>query len=238
VDKQFAWQAGGRRAEAVQHGRAAGGPAPLTGFLLGGLTTVEVLAAVIAFAAVMGFLWTSGTAQPGELVTDRWIRAGWAIAVAGILRPVTWIPYVGAFVLLRRVVRAIGRKRRPVTVNMIAHVLTVALMVAALWLLAVAIPAAWTGVVSVTAVLTGGGALQDVGTAAGHWGTAQFVLLGVLVLVVRPVLPPIDPDLGLSDEPVLGFPSGPRGRFDRVALLVAVIGGGMLVGAGALLLRG
>ena len=40
-------------------------------------------------------------------------------------------------------------------------------------------------------------------------------LLVAMVVLVRVALPPLGRDLDLSREPVLGFPDGPRGRFDR-----------------------
>src|SRR5262249_4913302 len=90
-------------------GRAEGRPRParrvargLAALLLGGLTSMEVLALTIGFVAAMAVLWATHTTAPERLITEPSQRVGWILAVVAVLRPVTWIPYLIVFEVLRR----------------------------------------------------------------------------------------------------------------------------------------
>ena len=118
----------------------------LAALLLGGLTSMEVLALSIGFVATMGVLWATHTVAPERLITEPAQRVGWILAVVAVLRPVTWIPYLMVFVGLRRLGDLVGPGSRPWVRNLTAHLLTVGLLVGAVALIFLAVPgsARWT----------------------------------------------------------------------------------------------
>src|SRR5437899_2262317 len=69
----------------------------VVGFALTGLSTMEVITLAVAYVAVMGFLWMSGTSDPERLVTNAGFRSAWVIVAMALLRPITWIPYALPF---------------------------------------------------------------------------------------------------------------------------------------------
>src|SRR5262245_39697953 len=62
--------------------------------LLGGLTTMEIIAGAVAVISVTLLLWATDTVSPERLVTGAGFRAAWILLVMALIRPVTWIPYV------------------------------------------------------------------------------------------------------------------------------------------------
>jgi hypothetical protein len=209
----------------------------VAGFALTGLSTMEVITLAVAYVAVMGFLWMSGTVEPERLVTNAGFRSAWVIVALALLRPMTWIPYAVLFVAFRKLSDALLDESRPLVRNGVAHLLTIGSLAGVLWLLALVVEGAVSAVLSGLAFLIGSGSLSTLGEFRGDWNLARAAGVVAIVLVVRLVLPPLDRDLGLSKDPVLWFGSGSRGRFDRTAFLVVVAGSVLLVGIGAFLAR-
>jgi hypothetical protein len=211
----------------------------LLGFLLGGLDAMEVLALTVGFVAVVGLLWATDGVAPETLVTDRWLRAGWAIAVVGVLRPLTWIPYVLAFTGLRQLGRWIAPRVSRVLVNALANLGTLAILGLAIEVAARAVGNAARWAESVLGFLTGTVGFSGLGTDTGTWDASRVAAVVAVFILVRPLVPPLDTHLDLAARPILGFVEGGRGRFDRwltvAAALLALISGTV---AGVLALRG
>jgi hypothetical protein len=230
----------GRRAPQLQ--ARADGPVKriangVARFALTGLSTMEVITLAVAYVAVMGFLWMSGTAEPERLVTNAGFRSAWVIVALALLRPMTWIPYAAPFVAFRKLSDALFDESRPLIRNAVAHLLTIGSLAGVLWLLTFVMEGVVSAVLSGLAFLTGSGSLSTLGEFRGDWNPARAAGVVAIVLVVRLVLPPLARDLGFSQDPVLWFGSGSRGRFDRIAFLVVVAGSVLLVGIGAFLAR-
>lgn len=213
--------------------RAVGGAAT---FLLGGLTTLEVLTIAVGYVAAMAFLWMSGATPPERLVTGPGFRAVWVMVALLLLRPVTWLPYLAAFLGLRRLSDlSLPRSSVPLR-NLVANLLTVGVLAGAVWLTASLVPGAGTAMLSAIAFATGSGSVATLGTFRGDWTAARVVAAVAAVLVGRLFLPPLGRDLDVSEEPVLGVPEGARGVFDRVAMLVVLAGAVIASALGAYLL--
>jgi hypothetical protein len=192
-------------------------------FVLGGLTTAEVVAGAVGVVAVLALMWATGAVAPETLVTDPVARAAWILLVLLLLRPITWLPYVIAFLGFRRLLR--GGGSRPVLRRALAHLSTIALLVLGLWLAVASIEGAGTAVQSGLAFATGSGSFETLGQFGGDWTAVRIAVLAGVVIVGRVVLPPIALDLNLFPDPVLGSADGPRGDADRVLLMTAAVGG-------------
>jgi hypothetical protein len=193
--------------------------------LLGGLTAMELLAATIVFVAVIGFLWATDRAAPESLVTTGWMRAAWVMAVVAVVRPITWLPYLGIFAGLRGIERAVAPDARSWVRNLVAHIATVASAVVVLALVFLAVPGAERWTLSVLGFSTGTVDVGQLGTATGRWGSSQLAFGIAAVVAIRPVIPPLALDLEPSVLPILGFVEGTRGRLDRWLLWIAVAAG-------------
>jgi hypothetical protein len=191
-------------------------------FVLEGLSTTEVLAVALVVPAVMGLLWATRTVAPERLISDPGFRAAWILLVLALLRPLTWIPYLIPFVAFRRLFDVLLPARREMLRNGLAHLVTVAILAATVWLVVAAVQGAGTAILSGLAFATGSGSFDTLGSFRGDWTNGRIAILVGVVILVRLFLPPFGGDLDLSREPVLGFPSGARGTFDRYVLLVAV----------------
>jgi hypothetical protein len=208
-------------------GPAGGG---LGSFLLGGLTAMEVLALVVGFVTVVGILWMTSTVAPERLVTGSWLRAGWALSVVSVVRPVTWIPYAAVFLGFRRLLAALSPRARPVLRNAGANAATIAVLgaAAALVLASVEGAARWTA--SVVGFVMGTVDVGGLGHTAGRWDASRIAAAIAAFVLIRPVLPPLGRDLDLRARPMLWFVEGRRGRLD--AWLVGVTcASGVVVGA-------
>jgi hypothetical protein len=225
--------AGGREAKGrgpfVRSGRA------VAAFLLAGLTSIEVIVLAVTSVSAVGFLWMADILRPESLVTDRLLRAAWIVLVLSILRPITWIPYWLTFLGLQAVADAIMPHRSLVLRNCVANLGTLAVLGLIVGLVFATVSGASTAVLSFLAFLTGSVALEDLGAVAGDWDLARIAAVVAGALLLRILLPPLDTDLDLSDEPILGFASGARGRADRVLLIAVVAAAAVLVGVGAIL---
>jgi hypothetical protein len=189
-------------------------------FLLGGLTTIEVMAAAIGTVAAMALLWATDAVEPERLITGAGYRAAWILLVLGLLRPLTWIPYLLPFLVFRRLFDALIPGRRELVRNALANLVTVAALAAILWLVAASIEGAGSSILSGLAFATGSGSFDKLGSFRGHWPGARIGLVVSMVILVRVFLPPMGRDLDLSHQPILGFAEGARGAFDRYLLLV------------------
>jgi hypothetical protein len=192
-------------------------------FVLGGLTTMEVIAVAIASLAFIGFLWGSGTVAPERLITGPAFRAAWILLVLVLVRPLTWIPYLLPFVALRKLFEALRPGGRAIRRNAMAHALTVVVLVGIMWLVLSAVDGAGTRILSGLAFATGSGSFATLGSFRGDWTDGRVALIVAAVILGRLVLPPLGLDLDVSREPVLGFADGARGTFDRYLLLVVAV---------------
>jgi hypothetical protein len=192
-------------------------------FLLGGLTTMEIIAVAAGVISVTTLLWATDTISPERLVNEPGFRSAWILLVLAVIRPVTWVPYVVLFLLWRRVWDAAPLGRRTIVRNALAHVATVGVLGGVAWLVVSSIRPAGTAVLSAMAFATGSGSFDTRGTFRGHWSEPRVALVVVLVVLVRLFLPPIGTDLDLSRQPILGFADGARGRFDRILLVVVAV---------------
>ena len=200
-------------------------------FLLGGLTTAEILAVAIGAVAVMALLWATDTVEPERLISGAGFRAAWILLVLAILRPLTWIPYLLPFLAFRKLFDAAMPGRRELLRNILAHLVAVGLLAGVMWLIVATIQGAGTSILSGLAFATGSGSFETLGTFRGDWTGGRIAFLVGAIVVVRLVLPPLGRDVDLSHEPVLGFARGDRGMFDRYVLLavgVAAIGTGLI----------
>jgi hypothetical protein len=191
--------------------------------LLGGLTTAEVLAVAIGTVAVMALLWATDTVDPERLITGAGFRAAWILLVLGILRPVTWIPYLLPFLAFRKLFDMAMPGRREMLRNVLAHLATIAILAGVIWLIVATVQGAGMNIVSGLAFGTGSGSFDTLGTFRGDWTGGRIALLVGAIVLVRLVLPPLGPDVDPSHEPVLGFARGARGTFDRYILMTVGI---------------
>jgi hypothetical protein len=207
--------------------RAAGG---VGSFLLGGLSSMEVLALVVGFVTIVGLLWMTGTVPPESLLTSSWLRAGWALSVLAVVRPVTWIPYALVFLVVRRLLSAVSPGRRPALRNGVVHVATLAVLgaAAAVVLASVQGAARWTA--SAMGFLMGTVDIAGLGHTAGRWNGARVAAAIAAFVLIRPVLPPLGRDLDLRVRPMLWFVEGRRGRVDAWLVGVTCVAG-VIVGA-------
>jgi hypothetical protein len=203
----------------------------LATLLLAGLTTAEVLAVAMGTVAFMALLWATDTVDPERLITGAGFRAAWIILVVAMIRPVTWLPYVLPFLAFRQLFDMAMPGRRETLRNVLAHLVTIGVLVGVIWLIAVTVRGAVTSILSGLAFGTGSGSFETLGTFRGDWTRARIALLVGAVVLVRVVLPPMGRDGDLSHEPVLGFARGARGTFDRYILMavgVASLGIGLI----------
>jgi hypothetical protein len=199
--------------------RAGGG---LAAFLLGGLTTIEVIAVAVAAVATTALLWATGTVAPERLVTEPAFRAAWILLVLVVLRPITWVPYILSFVGFRVAIDTMAPGWRAGLRHLLAHVATLAVLGGAVWLVVSVVAGSGTAILSGLAFSTGSGSFDTLGSFRGDWTDGRIALVVAVVLLGRVLLPPLGRDLDLSREPVLGFAEGARGTFDRY--LVGVVG--------------
>jgi hypothetical protein len=218
------------KVESAEGRRLARGVATL---LLGGLTAMELLAAAVSFVAVMGLLWMTDRTAPESLVTTGWMRAAWAMAVVAVIRPITWLPYLGIFVGIRAIERAIAPEAKPLVRNLVAHAVSLVLASLLVALVFLAVPAIERWTLSVLGFATGSVDVGDLGTATGQWTLWRLVVGIVAFLLIRPLIPPLDLDLDPALRPLLGFVPGSRGAFDR-ALVGMATAVGLVAGAMAL----
>jgi hypothetical protein len=188
--------------------------------LLGGLTTVEVMAVAIGTVAVMALLWATDAVEPERLISGAGFRAAWILLVLAILRPLTWTPYLLPFLAFRKLSYAAMPGWRERARNVLAHLVTVGLLAGVMWLIVDTLQGAGTSILSGLAFATGSGSFDTLGTFRGDWTGWRIALLVGGVILVRLFLPPLGRDLDLSHEPVLGFARGLRGAFDRYFLMV------------------
>jgi hypothetical protein len=239
VKAEDIWQSGFGRAEPAPPERVGWlrrlGRGVAT-FVLGGLTTMELIAVAVGYIAVVGFLWMADVVQPERLVTDPWSRGAWLVVVVSLLRPVTWVPYWLCFTGFRWLVDSLFRRKRAWVRNLLANVGTLGVLAGIVAVVVSQVARAGTFVLSALAFVTGSGRFQDVGLVRGDW--TGWRIAGVVggFLLLKLFLPPLDRSLDLSHEPILGFASGGRGRFDRYLLLGVVVAGAALAGVGAFLL--
>jgi hypothetical protein len=199
--------------------------------LLGGLTTAEVLAIAIGTVAVMALLWATDTVDPERLITGAGFRAAWILLVLGILRPLTWVPYLLPFLAFRRLLDAAMPGRQELLRNVLAHLMTIGVLAGVVRLIVATVQGAGTSILSGLAFGTGSGSFDTLGTFRGDWTDARIALLLGTIVLVRLVVPPLGRDVDLSHEPVLGFARGARGTFDRYVLMavgVAACGTGLV----------
>ncbi len=198
--------------------------------LLGGLTSMEVLALCIGFVSVVGLLWTTHTVPPERLLTEPTLRVAWVLAVVAVVRPLTWVPYVLLFVGLRALMRRVSPQGRPWVRNLVSNLLTLALLAVAAALVFLAVPGSVRWTQSALGFAMGTVDFDRLGTATGTWDAARVAVgVGAFVLL-RPVVPPLSLGLDLAVRPILGFVRGARGTVDKVFLAVtAVFGIGVAV---------
>jgi hypothetical protein len=204
-------------------------------FLLGGLTSMELIAIAVGFMGAMGFLWITDAVQPERLVTDPWLRSAWIGVVLALARPITWVPYLLPFLALRWLGDSVMKRTSVLVRNGIANLATIAVLAGAVAISVATIRSAGTVILSGLAFSAGSGRFAELGTFRGDWTAGRVALIAAAVILVRVVVPPLGPDLDLSHEPVLGFVSGVRGRFDRYLLIAVTAAAILLVSLAALL---
>jgi hypothetical protein len=200
--------------------------------VLGGLSSMEIVALALSFIGIMAFLWMAGVVAPERLVTEASLSGTWAVTVLAVIRPITWVPYWLVFLGLRAMADAMAPRRSTLLRNAAANLGTLAVLAATAWLMFAAFPGWSTGALSLLGFLTGGVPLEDLGNVPGHWDAPRVAAAVGGVLLLRILLPPLGRDLDLSVEPILGFVSGARGRLDRIALVIAAVGSVILVSVG------
>jgi hypothetical protein len=173
--------------------------------------------------------------DPESLITDPLLRSAWAVLVVAVIRPITWIPHVLLLLGLQRVSGAFAPRSRPVLRNALANLGAVGVLAMVAWLVFVAVPGSATAVSSVLAFVTGNGSFEDLGEVGADWDVLRVAAVVGGVLLLRVVVAPLGRDLELLDEPILGFVSGARGRFDRIALITVMVAAVVLGGLGAIL---
>jgi hypothetical protein len=142
-----------------------------------------------------------------------------------LVRPLTWVPYLVLFMAFRKVLEALMPRRRRILRNGLAHLAVIAVLAGLVWLVLATVEGSVTALLSALAFATGSGSFDTLGSFRGDWTLARIGLVVGLVVLGRLALPPLGLDLDLWDEPVLGFPEGGRGTFDRALLLLALVGG-------------
>jgi len=202
-------------------------------FLLGGLTSMELIAIAVGFMGTMGFLWITDAVPPERLVTDPWLRSAWIGVVLALARPVTWVPYLVPFLALRWLGDSVMKKTSLPVRNSLANLATIAVLAGAVAISVATIRRAGTLILSGLAFSTGSGRFAELGTFRGDWTAGRIALIAAAAIVVRVMMPPLGPDLDLSHEPILGFASGVRGRVDRYLLVAVTAAALLLVGLAA-----
>ena len=203
----------------------------ITALILGGLTAMEMLALAVGFVAVVGLLWATGAVPPEHLVTDPWLRAGWALTLIGVLRPITWIPFVLLFLGLRALGRSIAGRAASILLNGLAALAALLLLGLLGWAVLSTMDGATRWTLSVLGLLTGTVGFSGLGTETGSWDAGRVASVVAVFVLVRPLVPPLGLDLDLEARPLLGFVDGMRGTVDRwlvagagaVAVMSAVV---------------
>ncbi|HEX9311311.1 MAG TPA: hypothetical protein VGA30_00600 [Actinomycetota bacterium] len=192
-------------------------------FVLGGLTSMELLALIVGFVAVMGLLWASNAVAPETLVTEPWLRSAWILSVVAVVRPLTWIPYAAVFVGLDRVVAWAGPDVRRWRRRLLAHAGTLAILSGCVGLLFLVVPSASRWTLSSLGFVAGTVSIADLGMATGRWAPDTVTAVAAAFVLIRPVVPPVGLDLDLAARPFLGFVDGGRGRFDKGLTITATV---------------
>lgn len=206
-------------------------------FVLGGLTAMEVLALSAGFVAAMAFLWASNVVAPETLVTNPWLRAAWVCAVLAMIRPATWVPFIVLYGALRRLGLWLAPGMRDWLRNAMADLGALAVLFVVVELVFLGIPGTLRWTLSGLGFLTGTVGFSRLGEATGHWDAERIASVLVVFILVRPVLPPLQPNLTVSARPLLGFVLGPRGRFDRMLIIVVSAASAVVAGAAYLIGR-
>jgi hypothetical protein len=199
---------------------------------------MEIVALAVLFIGVMGFLWMANVVEPERLVTEATLSSTWAVMVLAVVRPITWVPYWLLFLGCQALADAAAPRRSVLLRNLVGNLGAVAALALMAWLFFVAIPQSSTAVLSFLGFLTGAVLLEDLGEVAGEWDAFRVAAVVAGALLLRILIPPLGRDLDLSGEPILGFVSGVRGRLNRVAVVVAVVGSVVLAGIGLALRAG
>jgi len=205
--------------------------------LLGGLTSMELLALIVGFVAVTGLLWASNAVAPETLVTEPWLRSAWILSVVAVVRPLTWIPYAAVFVGLDRLVAWVGPDVRRWRRRLLSHAGTLMVLSGCGGLVFLLVPSASRWTLSGLGFVAGIVSIADLGTATGRWAPDTIAAVAAAFVLIRPVVPPVGPDLDLAARPFLGFVGGGRGRFDK-GLTIAAAGVAVCAGAAAWWLSG
>jgi hypothetical protein len=208
----------------------------LWSLLLGGLTSAEVLAFGLVAVSAVAALWGTNVVQPQGLITEGWLRALWAAVLLGVLRPATWLPYLGVFAGARRLAAGVAPEASERARNAGAHVVTIAVLGGASLVAIVAVPGAGRFLASAFGFLSGAIGVDDLGRSLGSWALGPVVWIALVAVFIRPFVPPVHPDLSPVVSPLLGFPPGSRGHIDRV--LVWAAGGVAVVLFGVALIAG
>jgi len=195
----------------------------IAAFLLGGLTSMELLALIVGFVAVMGFLWASNAVAPETLVTEPGLRSAWVLSVVAVVRPLTWIPYIAVFVGLDRLVAWVGPDVRQRRRYLLAHAGTLAALSGGVGLVFVLVPSAPRWTLSALAFVAGTVSIADLGTATGRWAPDTVAAVAGAFVLIRPVVPPVGLNLDLAARPFLGFVGGGRGRLDKGLTIAAAV---------------
>jgi len=192
-------------------------------FVLGGLTSMELLALIVGFVAVMGLLWASDAVAPESLVTEPWLRSAWVLSVVAVVRPLTWIPYAAVFVGLDRLVAWVGPDVRPWRRRLLSHAGTLMVLFGCVGLVFLLVSSAYRWTLSALGFVAGTVSIVDLGTATGRWTPHAVAALAAAFVLIRPVVPPVGLDLDLAARPFLGFVGGGRGRFDKALTIAAAV---------------
>ena len=202
-------------------------------FFLTGFTTVELVAIAIAYLGLVAFLWMTDVITLDRLFLDPLLRSVMLLLAVAMLRPITWIPYAAVFVGLRRVVEAAAPRQPRLVRNAVAGGATIAILLVGLAVSLAAIDGSGRMVRSAVHFVLGGGSFNGIGSGTFQWTFARVMAVLATVVLGRVFLPPLDLDLNLSDEPILGYPTGRRrDRLDRWLLAAALIMAAVLTGIG------
>jgi hypothetical protein len=206
----------------------------IASFLLGGFSTVELVAVAVAYLGLTGYLWLIGTINFERLFTDPLLRSVWLLLVLAMLRPITWLPYMAALAGYRRLAEVAAPRRSEVLRNAVANAATMLTLLVVGIIAIGAIPGASGAVRGATAIVLGNGSFDDVGAARVDWTFVRVLAVVAAVVLGRLFVPPLGLDLDRSDEPILDYPSGRRGTFDRWLLALALASSVVLIGFGVL----
>jgi hypothetical protein len=203
----------------------------------GGLSSAEVLAVALVVVAGGAALWATDVMRPEQLVTTGWLRALWAATLLGVVRPLTWLPYLGAFAVARRTLEAVRPDASGRSATIGAHATALAILGGIVAVVLVAVDGAGRVLASTIGFLAGAIDAGQLGTSMGSWTVGPIMWVAAVVVLIRPFLPPVDRDLTPLVTDWLGFPPGERGRIDRLVLwgaagLAVALGGVALVAAG------